>query len=203
VPAVRGRRILIVEDEYLLARDLSEYFTSLGAVVLGPASSVMSAGEHIEHADAAVLDIDLNGQKVFPVADELMRRGTPFVFFSGRGDISIPARLQHAGRLDKPVLGSAVLDTLFPIKGNRPSGPRKEGQTESASRDDVFAILPKLRLAALFLVGDMAAADRMVELTLERAVASLETREIHLDAQTWLTKILEDTYERFGRDLMM
>lgn len=193
--AVRGRRVLIVEDEFLLAHDLTRYFTSMGAEVLGPAANVLAASAHVEFADAAVLDIDLNGQKVYPIADELARRGIPFVFYSGCGDIAIPSRFQHAGHLSKPFDGGAVFETLFPeAAGARPV---------AATADDVYTILPKLRLAALLLVSDTAAADRLVELTLEQALAFIETRGEHADLEGWLASFLEETHLRRGRELMV
>lgn len=66
----------------------------MGAVVLGPAAKVEHASMHTEAAEAAILDVNLNGRRVFPIADELMRRGVPFVFFSGDEDIVIPERLR-------------------------------------------------------------------------------------------------------------
>jgi CheY-like chemotaxis protein len=191
---VRSKRVLIVEDEYLLALDLSRYFESMGAVVLGPASNIPSARAHLRFADAAVLDIDLNGQKVFPVADELVRRGIPFVFFSGRDDIAIPPRFRHAGLLNKPINASVVFASLFP--------PEADGSASSA-KDSVFSVLPKLRLGALLLMEDLGAADRLVELTLERALDRLDRREDYSDLESWLTDLLQDTHDRYGRDLML
>lgn len=82
---------------------LSGYFGNMGAVVLGPASTVEHASMHTEAAEAAILDVNLNGRRVFPIADELMRRGVPFVFFSGDEDIVIPERLRHASKPSKIV----------------------------------------------------------------------------------------------------
>jgi CheY-like chemotaxis protein len=188
---VRGYRVLIVEDEYVLAQDLSRYFRNMGAIVLGPTPDIEAAGKHLEYADAAVLDVDLKGQKVFPVADELARRGIPFVFFTGRSDIAIPIRFRHAGLLTKPVDTSAVFHVLFPSEN---SGERVS--------DDVLSILPKLRLAALLLMENAGPADRLVELTLERAIATIHTRDDYPDAEAWLTGILEDTHRRSGRNLL-
>jgi len=113
--AVRGYRVLIVEDEYLLAQDLGRYFTSMGAVVLGPVGSIAAAQQQVEQADAAVLDVDINGQKVFPIADRLADRGVPFVFFTGRDDIAIPLRFRNTGYLSKPSSQRAVFDALLPF----------------------------------------------------------------------------------------
>ncbi|MER9439770.1 hypothetical protein [Mesorhizobium sp. M0618] len=74
---VRGLHILIVEDEWFVAADLARFFRSMGAIILGPAPSVKQAWEHTYAAEAAILDVNLNGQRVFPIADELVRRGIP------------------------------------------------------------------------------------------------------------------------------
>lgn len=74
-----GRRILIVEDEHLLAIELEDELRELGAVVVGPASSV-DAGMallRLETVEGAILDINLGGEMVFGLADELVGRGIP------------------------------------------------------------------------------------------------------------------------------
>ncbi|MBZ9936970.1 response regulator [Mesorhizobium sp. BR1-1-16] len=184
---LRGSRVLIVEDEYLLASDLDRYFSSLGAVVLGPVSNVEAARSQTVYADAAVLDVDLNGQEVFPIADELDRRGVPFVFFTGRSDIAIPPRFGHAGRLSKPADSRAVLEALQ-------NQHRKADTVEPL--DDVVALLPKLRLAALLLMGESDAADHLVELTLERASLDIDARDGYASLEGWLAFLLEDTHKR-------
>lgn len=190
---VRGRRVLIVEDEFLMARELGQYFRSMGAEVVGPAPNIEVARKQIEYADAAVLDVDLNGVNVFPIADELVRRGIPFIFFTGRDDVSIPSRFKHVGYLSKPADKAAVFNALFvsPIDHSR-----------QVSDDDVLATLPKLRLAALLLMESAAPADRLVELTLERALANLEDRNSHESLESWLTALLEDTYGKAAPSLL-
>lgn len=193
--SMRGSRVLIVEDEYLLAADLARYFRSIGATVVGPAASLEAAKRQMCMADAAVLDVDLNGEKVFAVADELARRGVPFVFFTGHDDIVIPARFRHAGQLSKPVRWEEVLSALFPDAGS-------EGKPADVSTDDVVSVLPKLRLSARLIMGDAAAADRLVELTLEQAIATIRSRPAHLGTEAWLSGLLEDAYRRHGADLL-
>ncbi|MFC3640433.1 response regulator [Aquibium oceanicum] len=81
-----GRRILIVEDEYFLAEDIREELERFGVEVVGPASDVSSAIRMIDvdaPIDGAILDVNIKGETVFPVADLLMDQGVPFVFASG------------------------------------------------------------------------------------------------------------------------
>src|SRR5450759_748326 len=79
------RRVLVVEDEVLVAWLLEDMLADLGCAVLGPAASVKQALAMIdaEAIDVAVLDVNLNGQLSYPVADALAARGVPFVFSTG------------------------------------------------------------------------------------------------------------------------
>jgi two-component SAPR family response regulator len=80
-----GRRVLLVEDEMIIALDMVAILESFGAEVIGPAGSVAQALTLIEetNVDCAVLDINLNGETVYPVAHVLERRGVRFVFMTG------------------------------------------------------------------------------------------------------------------------
>jgi len=193
MPEIRGRRVLIVEDEYLLARELSNYFNSLGAIVVGPASNVEAARGVAKYADAAVLDIDLNGQTVFPVADDLMQAGVPFVFFTGQDKIPIPPRFRHAGFLRKPLILSDVYKALFPERES----------VELVESNSVYEVLPKLRLAARLLMGDDRSADRLVERTLEHAVRNHRSKRPGESTEQWLRELLEERFNHLGRDLML
>ena len=80
-----GRRVLVVEDEMIVAWLLEDMLADLGCAVVGPASSVEQALAMIdaEAIDVAVLDVNLNGQMSYPIADALATRGVPFVFSTG------------------------------------------------------------------------------------------------------------------------
>src|ERR1700709_523125 len=81
------RRILIIEDEVLVAMYLEELLTEMGHQVAGPAARINDALELAREAafDFAVLDVNLAGVPSFPVADVLRQRGIPFVFVTGYG----------------------------------------------------------------------------------------------------------------------
>lgn len=192
---LRGVHILIVEDEWMLAGDLARYFSNMGAIVLGPAATIEQASVHTEAAEAAILDVNLNGRRVFPIADELMRRGVPFVFFSGDSDIAIPEHLRYASNLRKSSGGQAVFNALFPTQtSGRVDAPN--------SSDDVFSLLPKLRLAARLLLGDVDASDRLVERTLERAIQDIDRRQAGLSTEDWLNGIMRDVAKSSGANLL-
>lgn len=83
----KERRVLIVEDEYLVAMELEDLLTQTGHQVVGTATRINEAIELARSADIdlAVLDINLAGAQSFPVAEILRERGIPFVFASGYG----------------------------------------------------------------------------------------------------------------------
>ncbi len=104
--SLAGRRLLIVEDEYLIASDLAWSLEELGAEVLGPAGSVEDALTLIERQDrlldGAVLDVNLGRESVFPVADSLLAAGIPFVFLTGYDRVIIPKAYASVPRYEKP-----------------------------------------------------------------------------------------------------
>lgn len=101
-----GMRILVVEDEVLIADDLVDTLAAEGAEVLGPAVTVRQAMVQVETEawiDAAVLDINLRGEMIYPVAERLVARGVPIVFASGYDQFVIPERFAGIPHVEKPV----------------------------------------------------------------------------------------------------
>jgi CheY-like chemotaxis protein len=104
-PILNGRRILVVEDEYFVADDLVQALTRLGADVLGPVPTRDEALELLATAgpiDLAVLDINLEDEAVYPVADLLAIQGVPFLFATGYSQALVPAQYRHVPRWEKP-----------------------------------------------------------------------------------------------------
>lgn len=98
------RCVLVVEDEYFLADDMTRALAQLGADVAGPVPTPRQALVLIETVkiDAAVLDINLRGETVFAVADALLARGVPFVFATGYDSGSIPEAYREVPVWEKP-----------------------------------------------------------------------------------------------------
>ena len=111
---LRDLRILIAEDEFLLGVQLEEDLRSAGCPIVGPFSTLEMATQaaHRERFDVAILDINLNGSMVYPLADELSARGVPFVFLTGYISASLPERFKQAPRLAKPHDPAALLKEL-------------------------------------------------------------------------------------------
>ena len=103
--ALAKRRVLIVEDEYYLADDMAQALRQLGAEVIGPipdrdgALTLLSSGGPIH---LAVLDINLQGEMVYPVAEMLRERGVPFVFATGYDPESVASGYENVPRWQKP-----------------------------------------------------------------------------------------------------
>jgi PAS domain S-box-containing protein len=102
---IRGNRILIVEDESLVALALSETLRESGFEVVGPCGSVSEAITAIRSGnfDAAVLDVNLNGELIYPAAELLADRDIPFVFMTGYGPEGIDSRFRNVVAMHKPV----------------------------------------------------------------------------------------------------
>jgi DNA-binding NarL/FixJ family response regulator len=99
------KRVLIVEDEYIVALNIATEVAARGAVIVGPVGTVDGALEALKstHVDGAILDINLRGRKSFPIAEALADRHIPFVFATGyQISHDIPARYANAARFEKP-----------------------------------------------------------------------------------------------------
>jgi CheY-like chemotaxis protein len=100
---IRGVRVLVVEDAVLLALELEAGLVEAGAKVVGTAASLEEAQRMSTMAfDVAVLDANLNGHSVMPVAHALVRRGIPFIFATGYGDAGTPPEGFDAPVVRKP-----------------------------------------------------------------------------------------------------
>ena len=110
-----GRRVLVVEDEILVATAMECEVEMAGAQVIGPAYTLDEALQLAAGMiDIAVLDINLGRLKVWPVAQALRDRGIPFVFASANafGPDAVPSDFAAAPRFDKPVRMNAMLRAL-------------------------------------------------------------------------------------------
>ncbi|TGP49652.1 response regulator [bacterium M00.F.Ca.ET.230.01.1.1] len=101
-----GLQVLVVEDAFLIAMDLSDQLAASGCAVIGPAASVEQALKTMDGIalDGAVLDVNLQGERSFPIAELLASRGIPFLFLTGYDSKTVfPDEFQNTPRLTKPV----------------------------------------------------------------------------------------------------
>ena len=118
--ALEGVKVLVVEDEYLVAALMEDMLASAGCVVAGPIPRLAQAldAASSEACDVAVLDVNLAGERVYPVADILAQRNVPFVFVTGYG--VLPGEYANRPRLCKPFKMADLLDTLSDIVKTAP-----------------------------------------------------------------------------------
>ncbi len=112
--AISGKRIMVIEDDFLIALDLVHQLQSLGAEVVGPFHNVAAAldGLTVRRLDAAVLDVQLGRETVFRLAERLQEASVPFVFATGFDDAVIPEHFASVRRLTKPVMEKDLLGAL-------------------------------------------------------------------------------------------
>ena len=118
--ALQGVKVLVVEDEYLVATLMEDMLESAGCVVAGPIPRLAQAldAASSEAYDVAVLDVNLAGERVYPVADILAQRNVPFVFVTGYG--VLPGEYANRPRLCKPFKMADLLDALSDIVKTAP-----------------------------------------------------------------------------------
>lgn len=119
---LRDRRILVVEDEYMIAEEIVEELSNVDAQALGPVARVSDAFHLIEteeRIDAALLDVNLGHETIWPVVDLLIARGVPLVLATGYDVGAIPKAYAHLLRCEKPVTGQnltrALAQVLVPL----------------------------------------------------------------------------------------
>ncbi|UFN50134.1 response regulator [Roseomonas sp. OT10] len=116
---LEGRRVLVVEDETLVAMLVEDTLLDAGAQVMGPVASVAAALALIAEQvpDVAVLDLNLAGETSEPIADELTRLGVPFVVASGYGQSGVPERHANVPVLAKPYAPEELTAALARLGG--------------------------------------------------------------------------------------
>jgi CheY-like chemotaxis protein len=113
--ALKGRHILVVEDEYFIADDLKRSVSAYGASVAGPVATLkeaLSLLDSDQDIDGAVLDINLRGERVYPLADRLIASGVPFLFLTGYDADVLPPTYANIVRCQKPLAMHKVVAAL-------------------------------------------------------------------------------------------
>ena len=115
-------KVLVVEDEFLVAMELESILSAGGLSVLGPVSTVVAALEIIAECrpDVAVLDVNLRGEAVTPVALSLQRMAVPFVLATAYRADDLPEALRGSVNMGKPVDSKSVVSTLKAMLGATP-----------------------------------------------------------------------------------
>lgn len=148
---LQGRCILVVEDDYYVATDLASKLSAHGVEVAGPAAGVAGALAQLRSSpgiEGAILDVNLGGETAFPVADELERRGLPFIFATGCEPDVVPSR--HADKillrkpLDDDTIAGALLAAFHP-RGATAQDVERNGILRRLPPSELNDLLPLLR----------------------------------------------------------
>jgi DNA-binding response OmpR family regulator len=135
--SIAGKCVLVVEDDYVLAREVCNDLKSHGVNVLGPAPTVHYASLIVgrRRLDGAILDIKLFGQEVYELVDVLMARGVPIVFATAYQKDHIDARYRSVETLHKPLDLGQLRRCVAAFRPQRPATPVIAPQPISAPRE--------------------------------------------------------------------
>jgi CheY-like chemotaxis protein len=117
--------VLVVEDEYLIRMLLEDMLDELGYGVIAAVGTISEARQVATSGEfnAAILDVNLDGQEIYPVADILTKRGLPFVFVTGYGERSLPEPYRGRPALQKPFQAEQLKRTLAELLPSRAPQP--------------------------------------------------------------------------------
>lgn len=111
---IKATRILVVEDEYLIRMLLEDMLADLGYEIAGAVGTIAEASDLAAKAEfeLAILDVNVDGKEIYPVAEILAKRGVPFVFVSGYGEGSLAEPYRGRPSLQKPFQAEQLKTTL-------------------------------------------------------------------------------------------
>lgn len=112
---LRGRRVLVVEDEYMIAQEIADALADAGADILGPIPRLVDAARLIaseDRIDGALLDVNLGNEPIWPVLDALLARDVRLVLATGYDASAIPSAYADLPRLEKPASGKDLVRAL-------------------------------------------------------------------------------------------
>ena len=113
--AFRGCRVLVLEDEYLIAEEIAAELEQAGAETIGPVARIHEALDLVRGSgriDAALLDVNLGSEAAWPVVDALLARHVPLLLATGYDASAIPAAYAALPRCEKPISGRDILRAL-------------------------------------------------------------------------------------------
>jgi DNA-binding response OmpR family regulator len=124
-------RVLIVEDEMMVSMLLEDMLDELGYQVVGPVADLGEARKIAERGEieAAILDVNLNGQDTFPLAKLLTEREIPFVFATGYGTNGVSEHFRHTPALQKPFQSADLARALRTVLTRHGREPDRPGST--------------------------------------------------------------------------
>lgn len=182
-------RILVVDDDYFMAERLSREIRANGDIVVGPVADVHDALDLACVVQAAILDVKVQDETSFQVADSLIHHDVPFIFLTGYDPQVVPSRFARRHIYAKPSHAAPLLHDLH---------ERHRAASEAA--DSVEAVVIEMLCRARDMMPDEASAERLVEGALMRAITEAHQDEPKGDdIRARLFALLQDEYRQRGR----
>jgi DNA-binding LytR/AlgR family response regulator len=186
---VEPLRILLVEDDFLIANQLSKEICAEGHTIVGPFSDIHKAIQYVDLVQAAILDVRVRDEMSFSIADALFFHDIPFIFLTGFDPQLIPARFANHHIYAKPSHAALLLHDLH-----------QQHQTiVSQERGGIELVVIEMIRRARNFMPDEASADRIVEGALLRAIAETKEGRMQGDVRTRLLSLLNEEYRQRGR----
>ncbi|WP_072295056.1 response regulator [Paracoccus sp. SM22M-07] len=175
-------RILVVEDEFLIAEQLTREIGSLGDTVIGPFGDIGEAMGSLSSndADAAILDVRLGGQTSFCIADQLKQQDVPFVFLTGYTAQDVPSRFRQQSIHCKP---SSTRSLLLQLRAHR---------LRFGDRDGVQDVMMDMLSYVRLVTSDNAAAERLVEAVMLQTISAVEDDTVVGDLRALMIGLMDD-----------
>lgn len=184
-----GLKIMVVEDDFLVASKLAAEIRAHGDQVIGPFADIQDAIGRVSIIQGAILDVRMQGGTSFPVADFLADCSIPFVFLTGYDLSQIPLRFQDRGVFAKPSTAQPLLASLH----------RQHDAVLQEDGDSLDAVVIEMLRRARRLMPDESSAERLVEGVLLRAIAETGNRLQGPSLRPWLMTLLHDEHQQRGR----
>ena len=182
-------RILVVEDDFLAAQRLANEIRANGDYVVGPFADVHEAIHRVGLVQAAILDIRVQDENSFQLADSLTHGGIPFVFLTGYDRCVIPPRFAGRGVYTKPSCAAPLLDSLH----------REHEQIVRQQEDTIEIVVIEMLHRAREIMPDEPSVERMVEAVLLRAINEQAYGPVPRDLRGWLFHLLDIEYRERGK----
>ncbi|GGF81515.1 response regulator [Paracoccus acridae] len=182
-------RILLVEDDFFIAETLAREIRAEGDAVVGPFSDIHEAIQYVGLVQAAILDVLVQDETSFSLADSLIYHEVPFIFLTDSDPRLIPVRFADRHIYAKPSPATPLLHDLH----------QQHRAIVSQDGTNLEAAVIEMIHRARDLMPNEQSADRIVEGTLLRAIAETKDNRMEDDIRAYMLSLLYDEYRQRGR----
>lgn len=182
-------RILLVEDDFFIAETLAREIRAEGDTVVGPFADIHEAIQYVGLVQAAILDVLVQDETSFSLADSLIHHEVPFIFLTDSDPRLIPVRFADRHIYAKPSPATPLLHDLH----------QQHRAIVSQDGTNLEAAVIEMIHRARDLMPNEQSADRIVEGTLLRAIAETKDNGMEDDIRAYMLSLLYDEYRQRGR----